>query len=161
MARVPLAMIARADDGSYHIAARLDDLERAASGSAGRTVIPAVEETVEVERRQVPGDTLRVHKRVHERDEPIDEPILRDEVEIERVPIGQVVATAPQARHEGGTLIIPVLEEVLVVEKRMLLKEEVRITRRRVEDRHREHVQLRSEEVEVERIAPEDRPGRD
>lgn len=161
-ALVPIDILERTADGSYHIAARLDQLARSAdSASVGRTVIPAIEETVKVERRQVPGDTLRVHKRVHTHDEPIDEPILRDEVQIEHVPIGQFVTTAPQARREGGTLIIPVLEEVLVVEKRMLLKEEVHITRRRVEGRHTEQVRLRSEELEIERISPEDDPGRE
>jgi stress response protein YsnF len=45
-----------------------------------------------------------------------------------------------------------VLEEVLVVEKRLLLKEEVRITKRRIETHMPQRVILRREEVAVERI---------
>jgi stress response protein YsnF len=55
------------------------------------------------------------------------------------------------AHSEEDTLIIPVLEEVLVVEKRLLLKEEVRITTRRVETHAPKRVVLRREEATVER----------
>ena len=63
-------------------------------------------------------------------------------------------------RQEGDTLIVPVLEEVLVVEKRLLLKEEVRITRTRTEVHSPQAVTLRSEEAVIEEIAPEN-PRRD
>jgi stress response protein YsnF len=44
---------------------------------------------------------------------------------------------------------VPVLEEVLVVEKRLMLREEVRITRCRTVRHHVEHVTLRTEEARV------------
>lgn len=37
---------------------------------------------------------------------------------------------APEIRTEGDVTIVPVLEEVLVVEKRLVLKEELHIRRR-------------------------------
>jgi stress response protein YsnF len=46
---------------------------------------------------------------------------------------------------------VPVLEEVLVVEKRLVVREELRITRRRTEERKPHRVKLLSEEVSVER----------
>jgi uncharacterized protein (TIGR02271 family) len=70
---------------------------------------------------------------------------------VERVPVGRVVEAAPQVRSEGDTMVVPVLEEVLVVEKRLMLKEEVRITLRRVAETSQQRVTLRSEEVVVER----------
>jgi stress response protein YsnF len=58
-------------------------------------------------------------------------------------------------RTEGETTIIPVMEEVLVVEKRLRLKEELHVTRRRTEHRDPQRVTLRSERVEVERTGPD------
>ena len=73
---------------------------------------------------------VRIRKMVHERGEIVDPPLMRDEVGTKRVPIDRVVEGPLSARTEEDTLIIPVLEEVLIVEKRLLLKEEVRITTR-------------------------------
>jgi stress response protein YsnF len=51
-------------------------------------------------------------------------------------------------------MVVPVLreEEVIVVEKRMMLVEEVRITKRQVETSVNQHIKLRKEEVTVERV---------
>jgi stress response protein YsnF len=59
---------------------------------------------------------------------------------------------APSTRYEGDTLVVPVLEEVLVVERRVRIKEEIRITRTRREEHHAETVMLKSEQVSVERF---------
>jgi hypothetical protein len=50
------------------------------------------------------------------------------DVSVERVPIGIIVDSAPQVQTEGDATILPVLEERLVVEKRLVLIEKVRIT---------------------------------
>jgi uncharacterized protein (TIGR02271 family) len=68
------------------------------------------------------------------------------------VPINRVVDGPISVRSEEDTLVIPLLEEVLVVEKRLLLKEEVRITKRRVETHMPQRVTLRREEAVVERV---------
>ncbi|MFP5405774.1 MAG: DUF2382 domain-containing protein, partial [Gammaproteobacteria bacterium] len=87
----------------------------------------------------------------------IDERLLRDEVEVTHVPVDRIVPLdqAPATRYEGDTLVVPVLEEVLVVEKRMMLKEELLIHRKRTEFRAPQHVVLRSEQVAIERIPGE------
>jgi len=68
--------------------------------------------------------------------------------------VDRIVAAgdAPQTRYEGDTLVVPVLEEVLVVERRVRIKEELHITRVRREERHLETVMLKSEQVSVERF---------
>ena len=58
----------------------------------------------------------------------------------------------PAPRYEGDTLVVPVLEEVLVVERRLRVKEELHITRSRVEERYQDTVPLKAERVEVERF---------
>lgn len=118
-------------------------------------VIPIVEEMLTVDKREVVTGGVRLTKRVTEREEVIDEALLRESVTVERVPINQIVATAPPARQEGDTLIVPVLEEVLVTEKRLMLKEEVRITRTQTTVHDPQTVTVRSEEAVLEDIIPE------
>jgi hypothetical protein len=55
----------------------------------------------------------------------------QDDYEIEHVAVGRIVDQPPAERHEGETLILPVMEEVLVYQKKIFLREEIRITRRR------------------------------
>jgi stress response protein YsnF len=72
------------------------------------------------------------------------------------VPINAFVeGAAPQVREEDGIVIIPVLEEILVVEKRLYLREEVRLVKRVTEATSPHTVSLRREVVEIERIAPD------
>jgi len=73
----------------------------------------------------------RYQKATPERDVVIDEPLFGEDVTVERVQVNRLVDAAPQSRQDGDTTIIPVVEEVITVQKRLLLREEVRITRRR------------------------------
>jgi len=59
-------------------------------------------------------------------------------IEIRRVPVGQAIETPPSVRTEGNVTIIPVLEEVLTVEKRLFLREEIHINR----NRHSESIEV-------------------
>ena len=144
--------------GGYRLPFTAADLEmrgQAASEVAGGTVIPLIAEELRVSKSAVVTGGVRLTKRISEREEIVDEPLLQENVSVERVAIGTVVSEAPQARQEGDTLIVPVLEEVLVVEKRLLLKEEVRITRTRTQVHQPQSVTLRTEEAVFEEIAPQ------
>ena len=117
--------------------------------------IPVVEEQLAVGTRMVDtGRGVRVHKTVTEHPVAIDERLLREELRVEHVPVDRIVGAdeAPGHRHEGDTLVIPVLEEVLVVERKVRIKEELHITRVRHEERHLDTVSLKAERVEVERF---------
>ena len=84
---------------------------------------------------------------------------LADAVGVTRVPIDRIIAegeTAPQVRTEDGVTIIPVLEEILVVEKRLLLKEEVRIQRNTSGEDVEVPVSLRRQHAVIEREGPDD-----
>lgn len=119
-----------------------------------KIVVPIVEEHIEIEKREIETGGVRVRKVVREREETIDVPLLREEVEVERVPVNRVVDGPVQVRYEGETAIIPVLEEVLVVEKRLMLKEELRVTRKKLVTQETKQVLLKSEGVIVERLEP-------
>jgi uncharacterized protein (TIGR02271 family) len=126
-----------------------------AGTSPGDTlVIPRVQEEVRVEIREVETGGVRVHKTVNEQPHQIDEQLFYEEVDVKHVPIDKIVSLsdAPQARHEGDTLIVPILEEVLVVEKRCRIKEEIHITRSQRTEHHVETVVLRSEDITIERF---------
>jgi uncharacterized protein (TIGR02271 family) len=121
--------------------------------SREQTVIPVVEEELDVRKRRVEtGFGARVVKTVEAHEEIVDEPVTREEVSVERVAVNRAVDGPVAVRYEGDTMIVPVLEEVLVVEKRLMLKEEIRITRRKTEFSEPQRVLLRSEQAAVERI---------
>lgn len=92
--------------------------------------IPLVEEEISVSKRKSRTGRVRVETRTEQVDELVGADLASTEVEVERVPIGREVDRAPEIRTEGDVTIVPVLEEVLVVEKRLVLKEELHIRRR-------------------------------
>ena len=125
-------------------------------------VIPVIEEVLDVQKRRVETGGVRINKKVREREERIDEPVWQEEVDVRRVAINRVVdGPAPASRTEGDVMIVPVLEEVVVVRKQLVLKEELHITRRRIATRDSRTVTLRREEATVEPIEPVDRQVRE
>lgn len=158
--QVPGDIIIQQNDGSYFLPISKEQFTEAQSqpsGSQRQTlmVIPVMVEEAQV-RKQRTTRRVRIHKSVNQREETVDEPGYQEQVNIERVPVDKVVETAPQPRYEGKTFIIPVLEEVLVIEKRLVLKEEVRVTKRRTPTHSPQTVTLRAEDIQVEHLEAED-----
>jgi uncharacterized protein (TIGR02271 family) len=121
----------------------------------GAVTIPVHQEELKFGTRTVDtGRGVRIQKSVTERPFHIDEMLRHDELSVTHVPIDKIIASAdvPASRYEGDTLIIPIVEEVLVVERRLRIKEELHITKAQRETRHVETVFLKSEEVSVERF---------
>lgn len=151
---VPADVLIVQDDGSYYLPINLADTEQTYRQSGGMDetiVIPVVAEELAVEKRTIATGRVRLTKTVHEREEVLEEPLLQQEVDVERVNVNRMIDAPVDVRYEGETMIIPLMEEVLVVEKRLLLREEVHITRRQTETHKTQHVTLRSEGIEVER----------
>lgn len=117
-------------------------------------IIPLLEERLVVGRRDVETGRVRVHLTTTTEDAAVREVLREERVEVERVPIGREVATAPAVREEedGAVLIVPVLEEVLVVERRLVLKEELRIRRVSTNRVSEQTVPLRRQTATVERV---------
>jgi uncharacterized protein (TIGR02271 family) len=152
---VPAEMLVRQQDGSAYLPLSPADIEqyRPRHGADEATlVVPVIEEEVEVHKQQVETGKVRISKVVHEREVVVDEPLLHHEVEVERVPIERLVEEVIPVRYEGDTMIVSVMEEVLVVEKRWMLKEEIHLRQRRVERHQPQRVTLRREEALVEHI---------
>jgi uncharacterized protein (TIGR02271 family) len=153
---VPLEMLVRQEDGRYRLTVDLAAWARPRGAGANAPepplVLPVMEETLTVDTRPVETGRVRIRKVVREREELVDPPLLREDVSVERVPVNRVVEGPVPVRYEGDTMIVSVLEEVLVVDTRLLLREEVHITTRRTETHTPERVTLRREEVTVERV---------
>jgi uncharacterized protein (TIGR02271 family) len=94
--------------------------------------VPLYSEELSVSQQQITGDTVQVSVVTHEGEGVVDEMLNHERVEIDRVPIDRSVGAIPPVRQQGETAILPVVEEILIVERRLILKEEVRIKRRHV-----------------------------
>ena len=116
--------------------------------------IPVFEEELRVDKTVSETDRVFIRTSVLERTEYADLELHSSEAIIERVPVYRVVDASPAIRQEGDTIIVPVVEEIMVVEKRLLLKEEIHIRRQNVVQHIRQPVRLRSEEVSLERQPP-------
>jgi uncharacterized protein (TIGR02271 family) len=113
--------------------------------------IPLAEERVSVTKREVETGRLRIQVSVEERQDAVPVELAHDEVEVERVAVNKAVSELPSVRLEGSTTIIPVVEEVVVVEKRLILVEEIHVRRKSVAETRQVPVMLRSEQVRIER----------
>ncbi|HSK70257.1 MAG TPA: YsnF/AvaK domain-containing protein [Pyrinomonadaceae bacterium] len=136
-----------------------DDRQQTTEVENPQVIIPVIQEEVSVDKQVVETGKVRISKKISEREELVDEPLLREEVAVERVPINQYVDAAPQARQEGDTLIIPVMREEIVVQKRLVLVEELRVRKQIVEAHEPQSVTLLKEEVEITRTAADENPG--
>lgn len=117
--------------------------------------VAVVEEVLDVRKRFVEtGAAVRLRKLVHEETVTVDEPLVTETVEVERIAIDRPVDAAVAVRQEGDVMIVPVVEERLVVRKELVLVEELRITRRRTVRHEPQEVTLRREEVVAERLDP-------
>ena len=110
------------------------ELELKPDGSFYLKNLPAVEEN------ELPAPA-------HEEPAPVEPPVVtgasytgealyRENCDIKRVPMKRLLDKPAEPRQEGDTLIVPLMEEVLVLEKRLLLREELHITRRREQNPH-------------------------
>ncbi|MCF0074174.1 YsnF/AvaK domain-containing protein [Dyadobacter sp. CY261] len=119
-----------------------------------KLVLPVIHENLVVEKVSVETGKLIVSKQVTEETVSVDAGVTYEQVVVERKAINQYVDSAPPAvRHEGEVTIVSVIKEVLVVEKRLMLVEEVHITKRL---HHHENIvsqTLRKEEVTITKAA--------
>ena len=140
------------NDNNAGLHTMLDTAHTDSADEAGQTVIPLFEEQLAVTKQVIPTARVQVSRVTHSHEELVDELLSREKVEVERVPIDQLVETMPPVREEGDYLIIPVVEEVLKIERVLVLKEEVRIRRVQHTERYQERVTLRRQQAVVNRL---------
>jgi uncharacterized protein (TIGR02271 family) len=129
------------------------------SGAEERVVL---QEDVRVQRseeelragvREREAGQVNVKKSVRTEREVVRVPKRREEVDIERVPVegeAREATTATEADIGEDEVVLQVFEEEVVVTKRVVLKEEIRLRKRVVQDEETVEVDLRKEEVEID-----------
>jgi uncharacterized protein (TIGR02271 family) len=125
---------------------------------ADEAVMRLLVEELSVDKHRVETGRLRVRRVTQERTQNVDIDIEHVEAEFDRVPVGRFVDERPLMRETEDTIVIPVVEEVVVVERRLLLKEEIHVRKTRRVERRSEQVTLRSQDAEVLRLPPKGSP---
>jgi uncharacterized protein (TIGR02271 family) len=141
----------QANDGERSLVLAADS-EQPSKDSIDNPKLTLLAEEISVEKQAVETGRLRVSRETHTREVAVDEDLLRESAEIETVPIGRRIFEIPSVRHEGETTIVPIVEEILHTERRLILKEEVRITRRKTTEQFHDRVTLRYQEAVVTRV---------
>lgn len=115
------------------------------------TRIPIVAEEASVTKRVVGLEHVSVRTTSEEEHVLIHDEVRRDSIDVVRVPVDREVAEVPAVRIEGDVTIVPVLEERLVVEKRLFLVEELHVRRSTTTEAVELPTTLRRTRVDVER----------
>lgn len=118
--------------------------------------IPLVEEAISIDRRAVETGRVRIQTGVEERVEFVRQDLAHQQVEIEERKLDRVLETMPAPRQEGDVLIIPIVEERIVVTKELVLVKELHVRRTTHSETVEEPVSLRNTKVTVERIKDHD-----
>jgi uncharacterized protein (TIGR02271 family) len=126
--------------------------EHSSANSTDNAKLTLLAEALTVGKEAVETARVRVSKQTHTREVAVDEALLRESAEIETIQIGRQIFEMPSIRHEGETIVVPIVEEVLHTERRLILKEEVRITRRKTTEQFHDRVTLRYQEAVVTRV---------
>lgn len=133
--------------------------EEVAGEDLDQAVLRLAEERLSVDKRVVETGRVRVRRTTTEKVKKVDVPLSSDTYEVRRVPIGKEVKKTPAVRETRTEIIIPVVEEVLVVERRLVLREELHIRKVRSVERHTEEFTLRVQQATVDRVAPQNSDG--
>jgi uncharacterized protein (TIGR02271 family) len=116
--------------------------------------VSVTEEQLQVGREVVQTGAVRLRKEVDEVPAHVREPVIAETADVQRVPVNKVVTEPPVVRQEGDVMVVPVVQERLVLRKELVLVEEIRITRRVEQTMAEKQVPLRRERVMVERFDP-------
>jgi uncharacterized protein (TIGR02271 family) len=115
---------------------------------------PLYEEELSVAKRVVESGRVQVLRTTRSHQQVVDELLNHEEVEIEHVAVDQPIDSMPSVRQEGEVTIVPVVEEVLKIERCLVLKEEVHIRRVQRTERYQDTVTLRKQEAVISRVGP-------
>lgn len=152
---LPVDALVRQTDDTYYVSLNLQEVAQQQSSETsfdGHFTLPIISEMLAVQKQMRVKGGVRLTKSVKEQEEIVDEPLMHEKTEVIRVSVNKMVDAPVDVRIEGNMYIIPVIEEVLVVEKRILLKEEIHIRKDMTEYRETQKVMLRKEYIDVERF---------
>lgn len=132
----------------------MDNMERqnkeATPAESISVTIPVLEETLHVGKQVVDKGRITFQKRIHE--EIVEVPFFSRNkgYAVERVTVNRYVDNAPPAvRYEGAKMVLSILEEEVVVQKRLKLVEELHITPTEEDKAESFEVTLKKERINI------------
>lgn len=150
---VPKDLLEQKQDGRYYLPFNREQLQvgKPEGGDEEGFIIPILAEDLDIQKRRATSG-VRIKKEVQEHQETVEDMGFVEHLSIEHIPINLAIDKPAEVRYEGETLIIPIMEERVVLEKRLVLKEEVRVTKTH-EPSAPQTVTLREEKARVERFS--------
>jgi uncharacterized protein (TIGR02271 family) len=131
------------------------------TGDEQPQTIALAEEQLKVSVKEVVTGRVRVSTSTETIEEVVRQELQATSVEVVRKPVNRTLdpgEAPPGPRMEGDVTIIPIFEEVLIVEKRLLLKEELHITQHATTETVEVPVELRRQQASIERLPAKDDP---
>ena len=120
--------------------------------------LPLTEEVLHLSKQEISTGKVRVHTVVDTEEKFVRETLEQRSVEVTRIPKNEVLVAVPTVRTENGVVIVPVFEEVVVVETKLVLREEVHIRTNVSQDTVEFHVPIRKQRAVVERLNEDGEP---
>ena len=115
-------------------------------------VVPVVSEELHADAAQLVTGGVRVTKRVHTHEEILEQELRKSHAEVKRVKTNRVVDGPQPVQRNGNTLVIPIVSEVLRIEKQWIVTEEIHITQIEKSETVQQTVPVRQEEASIERL---------
>ena len=107
------------------------------------------QEELKIKKRRIPVKKLSIRKRTKYTDFKSEIPLVSEQLSYTEVPFNTEVEQIPEVRQEGDTTIIPVIKEIPIISKKIVLIKEIHITRSQSLGTETIEAKLRSEEVEI------------
>jgi stress response protein YsnF len=153
---LPPELLGNSADGGYQIGLRWAELT---DPDARSLEVPLLAEEASVQVKTVERERVRVRRKIITENRVVETPVWSEHIAVETVPKDALVDRMPEVRQEGDTLVVPCVEEVVVVERRLRLREEVRIRVVREQVNDRQTIALRRHQIEVERQSTPKKQG--
>lgn len=118
-------------------------------------VVPVIREQLHADAVPVQTGGVRVTKHVESHDEILEQELRKGRVEVKRIKTDRVVDGPQPVQRVGNTLVVPVVSEVLHVEKRWVVTEEIHLTQTEERETVQQPVRVKHERAEVERLDQE------
>jgi uncharacterized protein (TIGR02271 family) len=119
--------------------------------------VPLCEEELRAEKHAVPSGEIRIHKRVVTTKKQLVVPVMREEVVIERIAYDHTPAKSNEGMFVESTQVIPLHDESVEIHKYPVIREQVRITKKAMQEQHTESAEVRREELDIDQ--PQERPA--
>ena len=119
----------RAEDEPRPQAIRMDEQSISEQSAVDEQTLELREEELVAHRNLAEVGKVRIGKVVDEVPGRLELEAYSEEVEVEHVPIGKAVNERREPWNDDGVMVVPVYEEQLVVTKRLILREHLRIRR--------------------------------